>query len=304
MLGTAALVLGTVTYARYRRDIRAARARLRRLSSKVVETECGPIEYAIYGDGKPVLVVHGIFGGFDQGLVLARGQLGSGFRSVVPSRFGYLRTPLPEDASPAKQADAFACLLDALDMDRAAIMGTSAGGTSAIQFALRHPERCSALVLVSSNAPGETAVGLPPKPLARVMFRSNFVFWLLTTHFPSTMHSIMGVPADFDLTAEQEAEMAEVRETLLPVKPRAEGALFDMYVSNPDINQGYPLDEIAVPTLLVHARDDPLASYENARKMAERIPNAKLVTIESGGHPLLGHEERIRSEVTGFLEQY
>jgi pimeloyl-ACP methyl ester carboxylesterase len=117
------------------------------------------------------------------------------------------------------------------------------------------------------------------------------------------MYSIMGVPKDFDLTPEYEAEMAEIMETLLPVNQRADGAIFDMYISNPDINAGYPLQEISAPTLIIHAVDDTLASYKNARVMAEKIPNAELVTIDSGGHPLLGNEVRIRSAITRFLEQ-
>jgi 2-hydroxy-6-oxonona-2,4-dienedioate hydrolase len=79
-----------------------------------------------------VLVVHGIFGGFDQGSVTAQGNLGNGFRCIVPSRFGYVRTPLPDTASPATQADAYACLLDVLGIERTAVMGASAGATSAI----------------------------------------------------------------------------------------------------------------------------------------------------------------------------
>jgi pimeloyl-ACP methyl ester carboxylesterase len=297
------VIVAVLVYVRYRRDIQKAQTRLQHIDSEVVDTACGKIEYATYGDGFPVLVVHGIFGGHDQGLVLARGQIGKQFRSIVPSRFGYLGTPMPEDATPAEQADAFACLLDALEIDQAAILATSAGGTSAIQFALRHPDRCAALVLVSSNAPGEVEVGLPPKPVAKVIFRSDFIFWLLTTYFPSSMHSIMGVPGDFEMTPAFEEEMAGVMETLLPVHPRAEGALFDMYVSNPAINDGYPLGEISIPTLVIHAVDDPLANYENARAMADQIPDAKMLTVESGGHPLLGHEIRIMSEINAFLEQ-
>ena len=288
---------------RYLRDIRAARERVQNLGSRVIETDCGPIEYAAFGEGYPVLVIHGIFGGFDQGLVTAQGMLGEGFKAIVPSRFGYLRTPLPDDASPAAQADAYACLLDALGIEQAAILGVSAGGTSAIQFALRHPDRCSALVLVSSNAPGEVEAGLPPKPLAKVLFRSDFVFWLLTTYFRSSLRSIMGVPKGFELTPEHEADMAETMETILPVSPRAYGALFDMYVSNPDINTGYPLEEIAVPVPIINAIDDPLALYDNARAMAERIPGAKLVTVESGGHMLLGHGDEIQATVAEFLQE-
>jgi pimeloyl-ACP methyl ester carboxylesterase len=47
-----------------------------------------------------------------------------------------------------------------------------------------------------------------------------------------------------------------------------------------------------------------LTLYENAQSAVERIPGARLVTIESGGHMLLGHEERVRSEIAGFLDQH
>lgn len=304
ILAVAVVVLAVLLCTRFRRDIRVAQERLQSGGSQVIETDCGPIEYATLGEGYPVLVVHGIFGGFDQGLVVARGNIGEEFRSIVPSRFGYLRTPLPDGASPAQQADAYKCLLDALGIQHAAIFGTSAGGTSAIQFGLRHPDRCSALVLLCSNAPGETEAALPPEPLAKVIFKSDFIFWLLTTYFGSSMRSTMGVPEGFELTPEYEADVAEVMKTILPVNPRSDGALFDMYISNPDINTGYPLEEITVPVLIINAVDDPLALYKNAQSMAERISDSKLVTIESGGHMLLGHQERVRSEIRAFLEEH
>lgn len=71
-----------------------------------------------------------------------------GIRVFAVSRFGYLRTPRPDDASPEMQADAHVCLLDALDVDKAAVMGVSAGAPSALQTAIRHPARVSALVRV------------------------------------------------------------------------------------------------------------------------------------------------------------
>jgi pimeloyl-ACP methyl ester carboxylesterase len=91
--------------------------------------------------------------------------------------------------------------------------------------------------------------------------------------------------------------------TILPVNPRSDGAVFDMFVSNADINTGCPLEEIEVPVLIVSAVDDPLALYVNAQSMAERIPGAELVTIESGGHMLLGQEKKVRSEIVRFLNQ-
>ena len=111
--------------------------------SKIAQTSCGPIEYAVAGDGPPVLVVHGAGGGFDQGLEFGAPLAEQSFRVIAMSRFGYLGTPLPEDASPTAQADAHACLLASLGLDRVAVIGGSAGAPSSVQFALRHPDKIS-----------------------------------------------------------------------------------------------------------------------------------------------------------------
>jgi hypothetical protein len=89
---------GVGTYLAFRADMRAARARLL-AGSRVLSTACGPIEVAEVGDGLPVLVVHGTGGGYDQGLNLARGLVGEGFRRIAVSRFSYLRTPMPLDCT-------------------------------------------------------------------------------------------------------------------------------------------------------------------------------------------------------------
>src|SRR5919108_2301706 len=99
------------------------------------------------GVGSPVFVIHRAGGGFDQGLEFTRPLIGNGFRVIAPSSFGYLRTPLPQNTSPEAQADARACLLDVLKLDKVAVFGGPAGAPSAMQLCLRHPERCSAMIL-------------------------------------------------------------------------------------------------------------------------------------------------------------
>lgn len=84
---------------------------------------------------------------------------------LAPSLFGYLGSTLPEGATPATQADAFASLLDYLEVSQVVLFGYSAGGPSAIQFALRHRDRTTALVLMASALPGKA--GAPPKFIAR-----------------------------------------------------------------------------------------------------------------------------------------
>lgn len=297
LLGAAAVAVERL-HGRYRADLARARQRLAAAGSQVAQTACGPIEYATVGEGIPVLELHGILGGFDQGLVVARPLLDEGFRIITPSRFGYLRTALPAHASPAGQADAHVCLLDHLGIDRAVVMAHSAGSPSAIQLALRHPDRVAALVLVGPAAPGPGPIA-PPRPVMRALFQTDALFWFLATFFPSSLP--LGVPKSLELTPDDRAEISRIIETLLPATSRREGFLFDMFVSTPAINSGYPFGEISVPTLVVTAADDPLASPDNARRLAAAIPNARLFEAHRGGHLLLGQAEVVGDQVKQFI---
>lgn len=280
---------------RYHNDINLAQEKIKNLGSQVLETKCGPIEFIRIGDGYPVLVVHGNGGGFDQGLMLAKGYLDQGFQVVAPSRFGYLRSPLPTGATPAMQADNFACLLDYLDIKQAAILTSSAGVTSSIQFALRYPERLSAMVLHSPNAPGKVEVQLPPRPVFRAMLGSDFLYWLVGTNMLS-----MFVPKDLPLTDEMAADVRQAGLSVLPSSRRANGMVFDTYFGNQEINH-YPLEQVNTPTLVISAVDDPAALHENARTLAAHIPGARLVAIPDGGHLMLGHTEEVKLEIAQFL---
>lgn len=301
------VVFLAVLYLPYRRDIRNAYAKLDSIERQIIATDCGPIEVAMRGEGEPVLVSHGIGGGFDQGLGIAEAYLGGGYKVIAPSRFGYHATPLPADATPASQADAFVCLLDALGLDKVIMMADSAGGTSAIQMALRHPERLKAVVFVSTAAPsvGEYDVALPPEPVIQTMFGSDFLMWVLTHHFESAMKPAMGVPQGYTLSEAEQVQVTGVIRSILPIKPRTAGFVFDMFTSNLDMDNHpdqYPLEEINVPVLVIHAVDDSLASYANAEALAKRIPNTELLSVRSGGHLLLSQEATVRSEVTRFLK--
>src|SRR5688500_16302953 len=126
------------------------------VGSSIVSSRFGALEYAENGSGPPLLMVHGTGGGFDQGLDFSRGLAEAGHRIIAPSRFGYLRSDYPADPSSENQADAFVDLLDHLGIEKLPVLGGSAGALSAIEFALRHPDRCSALIALvpASYAPG------------------------------------------------------------------------------------------------------------------------------------------------------
>ncbi|WP_245523954.1 alpha/beta hydrolase, partial [Mesorhizobium sp. M2D.F.Ca.ET.223.01.1.1] len=133
-----------VAFVLYRNELGRLRDAVSR-GSVVANLDIGPIEYADSGAGIPLLSIHGAGGGFDQGLALASGLVGEGFRIIAPSPYGYLRTPVPQDPSPAAQADAFAALLTELDVSKAVVVGVSAGARSAVELSLRHPDKVAVL---------------------------------------------------------------------------------------------------------------------------------------------------------------
>ncbi|HVB27848.1 MAG TPA: MFS transporter, partial [Mycobacteriales bacterium] len=117
------------------------------LEVEIVATRSGPVELARSGTvGKPVvLLLHGTPGSWRQAVPVAE-DLAGDFDVLLPSRPGYGRTPVSTGRSVAAQADAYAALLDALALDRAAVVGVSGGGPSALAFAAGHPDRTAALV--------------------------------------------------------------------------------------------------------------------------------------------------------------
>lgn len=282
---------------RYGGDVAAAYARLDAVDRTDISTEVGVIEYAELGTGPPLLVSHGIFHGCDGGLLAVRDVI-EGRRVIVPSRFGYLGSTLPPNASSATQADAFVSLLDHLGLERVDVICISAGTGAALQLAIRHSDRVGHLVISSGNLPGSPTATAPPG-WARV-FYNDAAMWMLKSVSPAMINRLMGVPAGFPQNAEQADVIGELVESIFPLGPRRAGAVFDAFVANPEV-ETVPLESIEVPTLIIHAKDDPLASYDAAARAAGRIPGAMLAGLDSGGHLALGQANRVRSEIAAFL---
>jgi len=312
VLATAAAVVigaGVVTYAISRPTIGRAYDRVS-TGSRIAESRCGPIEYAEAGEGPPVLVVHGAGGGFDQGLDLGESLSRGGYHVIAPSRFGYLRTPLPADASAAAQADAHACLLDALKIDRAVVLGVSAGGPSSMQFALRHPDRTAALVLLVPATYAPRPDTAQPKRMTRTSaflfdtaLRSDVLFWAASKVARQTfIRAVLGTPPEVvaRASADERARIQLVLERILPVRPRRQGLLNDATVVS--TLPRYELEKITAPTLAISTADDQYGTFDGARYTAEHVPNGRFVGYPSGGHMLVGRDAAASAEVNAFLK--
>jgi len=297
-----------LAHAAYRKDIDAARQRIA-TEGQVIDSGYGPIELAQSGDGPAALFIHGAGGGFDQGLDLGRAFLGEGYRVIAPSRFGYLGTPLPDDASAEAQADAHLHLLDTLQLDAVPVIGVSAGAPSAMQLCLKHPERCPALVLVVPMAWAPGCSPDPPSPfferVLNAITTSDFLYWSATKVARMTLlKTILGtpVPAYRNAMPEERRNVDRMLESILLISKRAEGIRNDGVVSSGLTRYG--LEDLRVPTLVISAADDLYGTYERGRYTAEQIPNGRFVGFRTGGHLLLGHDAEVRARIRGFLAEH
>ena len=259
-----------------------------------VNTALGPVEYQITGSGPVVIYAHGTPGGYDQGLYFARFLGENSCTLISPSRPGYLYTPLASGATPETQADLYAALLDALGIEQASVIGFSGGGPSALQFALRHPERCQGLIMIGAIARRYA----PQEKLAQASFWTKFQARLV----------------EYLLVSEPFLFLAAPIARLLPFGDAVEGMLcsgtvfsrrktgYDAdYAAFAAIEDG-SLENITAPALIIHGSADPDVPIEDAELLASQIKQATLFTIEGGDHASFYIQARIvMPMITQFL---
>lgn len=284
-------VIIVITGIRFAKAEKKAKERFAWYEAKVksVETSYGTVSYIDEGAGEPILSCHGICGGYDQAYDTL-GERTDTYRVIAPSRFGYPGSDAPENPSVENQVEAFVELLDALEIEQTYVLATSAGGATAIKFAMLHPERTKGLILYCSGYPTleapekeATYVG-PPKALC-----NDLLMWLFSPLFGP----VMGMDQS-------------TIEMIMPFKDKKEGIVIDAQVSNTVMynhREAYDMSTLTVPVLCFHAKDDKLANYEGAIAWKEYIPNCTFISFESGGHLMEGNGEVIDKELEKFVQK-
>jgi pimeloyl-ACP methyl ester carboxylesterase len=296
-------VLVIATYPRYSREMRVAREHLQ-AGSEILKTDKGDIEYAVKGEGTPVLMLHGAGGGYDQGLWAGKLYLGDGYQFISVSRYGYLRSLIPKNPSIKTQAALYNALLDRLNIKKVIVVGISAGGPSATQFANDYPDKASALILLSAvseaGAPGD-------KPsfyvkIIHLIQQSDYAYWVFSKFMQPTILSLMGVPPEVyrNFTPTQKEMAQEMLDIMHPMTPRYKGTVNDGEMIQ---REEVSTNNLSAPTLIIHAEDDALVSYRHAEDAHKKIKQSRLIFLNTGGHAMLSQMDKVRQYVKEFLKE-
>lgn len=266
--------------------VKDGKERLLSYNAKSADLSYGKMTYVDEGNGEVILSVHGIFGGYDQAFDTCK-DFASDFRILAPSRFGYLGSDISGKGTPTEQAAAYVELLDILGIDKVYLLATSAGGSVAIRFALDYPERTKGLILYCSAMP------FPEKP-------EKFAEYAGPPEFLCNDYAMFLISPLFEPIMGMESTTIY---GMLPIGERKDGVVLDAGVTNPDMARNfddYTIEEMQVPTLILHANDDKLASYKDVENALGRFRSYTFVSFETGGHLMTGHSEEVKKAVYDF----
>ncbi len=192
-------------------------------------------------------------------------------------------------------------VVDAAGLDRFVLYGASQGAAIAIDFAARHPERVSHLILCGAYLQG--ALRRDPSPPAveeaQTMLKLIELGWGRANSAFRQVFVSQFIP---DSTLEQQQGFDEIQR--VTASPETAAQLLRLFY---DIDVAEPAGRVRCPTLVLHSRDDARIPFAEGLRVAAAIPGAEFVPLDSRNHILLDHQaawRRFFVEVASFLARH
>ena len=203
------------------------------------------------------------------------------------------RIPLSQLPTLEQRMEDVHAVMDAVDSQRAVLIGVSEGGPMCSLFAATYPERTEALVMIGTYAKRIWDRDYPWAPTAEQL-----------AAFLELMQRDWGKPVGLEERAPSMANDEEFRDwwatyLRMGASPGAAVALTKM---NADIDVRNILPSIRVPSMVIHRTGDLCLNVEEGRYVASRIPDCKFVELDGIDHlPFVGNQEEILDEIESFL---
>ena len=189
-----------------------------------------------------------------------------------------------------------AAVVDAAGLERFALFGVSGGGPTAIEYAVRNPERVSHLVLYGSYARGRYRRGEVESERSRLLIDLMRVGWGGAVPAFRQVFSSSFIPSAGE---EQKRWYDDMQQASSSGEMAAR-----LWLSRAQTEISDTARRISQPALVLHARQDRAVPYEEGRRLASLLPDARFVTLESDNHILQEGEpawEAFLAEVRAFL---
>ncbi len=254
------------------------------------------IYYESHGSGFPLVFAYGLGGntGMWAGQIDAFAQH---YRFIVWDPRGHGKSESPphrEQYSQQISAEDLYGLLDHLRIEKAYVGGLSMGGGIAARFALAHPERVAALLIIDSAS----ASGLPASPLMRAM-RQKTIELAETKGMNAVADYVIEANPNLRTQAEASPEARQrLRRMFLDLNPTGYANTI-----RAQLEKTLPTEQLStltMPTLVLVGEKDP--ALEAARLTHEKIPGSQLVILPKAGHlSNLDCPEAFNSSVLAFL---
>ncbi|MBC7918340.1 MAG: alpha/beta fold hydrolase [Rhodoferax sp.] len=173
-------------------------------------------------------------------------------------------------------------VLDALNIDKAHVVGVSMGGMIAQRIAIAAPQRVLSLTSIMSSSGAKGLPSAKPAVLKVLLGRpTSAAPEAVVTHYLKLFRAIGSPGFPMPEAMMRERILDGVKRSFHPV-----GTLRQMLAIVSDITRPAQLSRISSPTLVLHGKADPLVPYACGEDTAKRIKGAKLVGIEGMGHDL------------------
>lgn len=278
--------------------------------SRLIEAISGERVHVMEGgEGIPLVMLHG--SGPSSLLFLPLLERLTGVRAIAVDRPGFGLSDAhmwPTTGRREAAVEWVGSLLDGLDLKEAALLGSSAGGTWALWFALAHPDRVSRLILL--GAPPTLSVNTPPSPLRGmasidpanpppmpppsretvIQSMSGMGEGDTIVDYPRQIEALVAAGRD------PVASMANLDELQALISPEGWQPSVETRVRE--------LEGVKPSTLLVWGTNDPLGGTDAARQAASAIPDAQLEMLDSGHGPWLGHPDQVAKLVSTFVTRH